>query len=137
MGTTYREFVDNIEALVITGVTRRYQTGRPDSLNSADLPVLWVQLPRGTEGNPAVFLGMGGWPTMTADLVIAVNAVGQSTGRQNFEDSVDMMDNITAAIRANNCGMTKSKVTWSIILTTRAIAGNDYWIIITTITGNG
>ena len=135
--TTYREFVDNIEALVIEGVRRTSTTGRFDSLETDDLPAQWVQLPRATEGAITAFTGMGGWPAMTAELVIAVEAVGQSTGMQNFEDAVDMMDNITTTLRASDCGITKSKITWNIVLAIRQVAGNEYWALVTTITGSG
>lgn len=135
--TTYRQFVDRLEALVITGVTRQFETGRPDALNTDDLPAQWVQFPRSSEGRPTTFEGNGGWPTMRAELVIAVEAVGQNTGMANFDAAVDMMDNITTTLRANDCGITKSKVTWALTLTIRAVAGVDYWVIIAGIEGSG
>lgn len=135
--TTYRQFVDAFEALVIDGVTKQFEQGRPDSLNHSDLPAQWVQFPRGTEGFPTVFSGMGGWPTMVLDLVIAVEAVGQNTGMENFDNAVDMMDNITSALQSKDCGVPKSKITWSIILTVRAVAGVNYWAVVTTVTGSG
>ena len=139
--TTYREFVDSIEALVIVGVAKQYEVARPDSLNTSDLPAQWVQFPRGDEGVPTVFgesgNRMGGWPTMIAELVIAVEAVGQSTGPENFDLCVDFMDNISDTLRANDCGISVSKITWSIILTVRAVARVNYWSVVTTITGKG
>lgn len=135
--TTYRQFVDRLEALVITGVIKRLKTGRPDSLNTDDLPAQWVQFPRSADGRPTTFSGNGGWPTMRAELVIAVEAVGQNTGQVNFDAAVDMMDNVTAVLVANDCGITTAKITWTIILTVRAVAGVDYWVVATTIEGYG
>lgn len=135
--TTYRQFVDRLEALSITGVTKQFDQGRPESLNSSDLPAQWVQFPRSDEGAITSFEGMGGWPTMRAELVIAVEAVGQNTGMENFDNAVDMMDNIATTIRVNNCGIAKSNVAWSLVLTVRAVAGVNYWVIIATIEGRG
>ena len=134
--TTYRAFVDNIEALVVTGVNRRYTQGPPSS-EAADRPFQYVRFPRGTEG-PLVFGESGGPPTMVAELVICVEAVEQNTQGANFDAAMDMMDNVGTAIRAaGNCWPGKSKPTWEIRLAIDTVAGFDYWAVIATITGRG
>jgi hypothetical protein len=135
--TTYRQFVDRLEALAIAGVNKRYTQGPPQSLNTADMPAQWVQFPRSNEGTITSFVGNGGWATMIAELVIALEAVGQNTGPENFDAAVDMMDNITTVLRANDCGITMSKVRWNLVLTVRAVAGVNYWVVIATLEGNG
>lgn len=135
--TTFRQFVDRLEAIAVTGVKLSSTTGRPNSLNSSDLPAKWVQFPRGEDGTFTVFDGVGGWPALHAEIAIAVEAVGQSDGPENFDLSVDMMDALQAALEDTECGITKTKITWNIVLTIRAVAEVAYWTIVSTVSGKG
>lgn len=134
--TTFRTFIDNIEALSVTGVTRRYTQGPPAS-EAAGCPFQYVRYPKG-EQRGIVFGEGGGPPTMTAELVICVEAVGQNVQPENFDDTVDMMDNVNTAIRAAGlCWPGKSKAEWQIRMGIDTVAGTDYWAVIATITGSG
>lgn len=138
--TTFRSFVDALEALTITGVTKTFTKGPPKSLNAASLPAHWVQLPRGEEGATVFGEFRGAFPTFIADVVIAVNAVGLGEGPyNNFDDTVDMMDNLAAALGGVlACDViTKSKHSWVIRQTVVIVAGNEYWAVVATVTGNG
>jgi hypothetical protein len=138
MATTFTQFVNALEAVVVTGVNRRYGNGPPQSLNSSDLPAQWVQLPRG--GDTTITFGsLGGWPTLAADFVIAVEAVGQNVTDVNFPLTVSMMDNVMSAFTsAETCGLfTKSVPTYEIRQTVVQVAGIDYWAVIATVTGRG
>lgn len=138
--TTFRSFVDALEALSITGVNKTYPKGPPKSLNAADLPAQFVQLPRGDEG-ATVFGEFGGvFSTFTAELIVAVNAVGLGEGPYiNFDDTVDMMDNVSTALGSvASCDViSKTKHSWTIRQGIVAVAGNDFWAVIATVTGNG
>ena len=132
---TFRTFVDNIEALVVAGVTRSYTQGPPGSLDAADLPSSWVQFPFGEEG-PTVFGEQGGNTELQADLIVAVQAYGLGTPPLNFDATVNMMDAVAVAIRATgNCWPANSKARWSIRLGLATVSGNDYWAVITRIRG--
>lgn len=138
MATTFTTFVDALEAVAVTGVNRYYTAGPPQSLNSSDLPAKFVQLPRGDDAT-ITFGSLGGWPTLTADIVIAVEAVGQNVSAANFPATVAMMDALmTAMSLAEACGtFTKSVPTYTIRQTVIPVAGNDYWAVIATVTGRG
>ena len=137
--TTFRSFVDALEALSVTGVVRAYDQGPPKSIEGEDLPAMWVQLPQGAE-TPLVFGEFDGWDTYQADVVIAVEAVGhQEEPFQNFDLTVDMMDNISSALSSvASCGIiTKTKHSWTIRQTIVQVSGVDYWAVVTRVTGSG
>ena len=134
--TTMAEYSDALEALEITGVVRTYQ-GPPRSLQAADLPSRWVQLPVGEEG-ALTFGTHGGWPTMTAELVIAYEVGAQNIQEPNFQNTITQLDNVNAALRgAGPTGLGKSHIEWSIRQDQLIVAENYYWAVIATITGRG
>jgi len=134
--TTYRSFVDALEALTITGVVRQYTQGPPvGSPGTADCPFQYVRYPGGDEV-PLVFGEQGGWPTLRADLLVCVEPVGQNLTPENFDDTVDMMDNMATALRGQSC-TTKAHVTWSIRQIIDTVAGQQYWAVLATVEGHG
>lgn len=138
MTITFRTFIDNIEALSISGVVRAWHRGPPVKLETPDLPASWVQLPAADEIS-LVFDCIGGWPTLRATLVVAYEAVAQSRQPDNFDGTVDMMDNIVTALRAitarNWPGA--NKATWTMRQGIATVAGNNYWAIFTEFEGTG
>ena len=137
--TTMREFVDNLEAITITGVVRQYTQGPPTSANDADMPCSYVKLPRIDEG-PMVLQNQGGWPTLRATHVILVEAVVQNLQPVNFDAAVDMMDEMSTALRGTDaeCGtLAKSPITWSQRQGIETVAGVEYWAIFTDVEGQG
>ena len=136
MPTTYRSFVDNLEGLTITGVNRQYLKGPPANPPvSGDCPFQYVRYPGGDEA-PLVFGEQGGWPTLRAELIVGVEPVGQNRVYENFDDTVDMMDNINTALRAATC-FTLSKLRWQIRQIIDTVAGQDYWAVQCTVEGSG
>lgn len=136
MPTTYRSFVDALEALVVTGVVRRYTQGPPmGAPGVADCPFQYVRYP-GSDEIPIVFGEQGGWPTLRAELVIGVEPAGQDTAFQNFDATVDMMDNLATALRGAAC-ITKNKLHWSQRQITDTVAGQQYWAVVANVEGSG
>ena len=134
--TTYRSFVDALEALDITGVVRRYTSGPPAGAPGVgDTPAQYVRYPGGEE-IAIVFGEQGGWPTLRAELVLLVEPVAQSMQGRNFDLTVDMMDNLSSALRAAAC-MTRGKLHWSVRMAIDTVAGTDYWAVIASVEGNG
>ena len=133
--TTYANFVTNLGDLSVTGVTRK-RDEPPASLNTADLPTMWVQFPIGEEG-PITLAAHGGWPTFKAQLVVAYEAVGQNTQAANFSGTVAMMDNVASALRTAVGTVVKGKITWTIHQGSVTVAGNDYWAVIADVEGHG
>ena len=134
--TTYVEYVDGLEALVVSGVARRYASGPPLSLNTADLPAQWVQLPAGE--SEAMVLGDASgsrWPTFNADLIVAIEAVGQSTGGANFDAAVATMENLRARLELTD--LTEAPLSWAMRQAIVTVAGQDYWAIVCAVAGQG
>ena len=134
--TTYVEYVDGLEALVVTGVARRYTSGPPLSLNTADLPAQWAQLPEGE--SEAMVLGDASgsrWPTFSADLIIALEAVGQSTGGVNFDATVAMLENLRT--RLERTDLTEAPLSWAMRQAIVTVAGQDFWAIVCAVIGQG
>jgi hypothetical protein len=138
VATSFRTFIDNIEALVVVGITRAYVQGPPAKLETANLPAQWVQLPSANEG-PVVLSGsQGGWPTIRALLVVAYEAVGQSRQGDNFDSTVNMMDAINTAIRATPTAWPGAgHCTWEMRQGKATVAGEDYWAVFVDIEGTG
>ena len=119
---TYRSFVDALEALSITGVNRQYDQGPPiGAPGVADCPFQYVRYP-GADESIVSFGAHGGWPAFRAELVVCVEPVGQNTAWENFDDTVDMMDNMTTALRGATC-FVKSKARWNIRQIIDTVAG--------------
>lgn len=131
--TTYAAFVDAIEALTVTGVTKTYQ-GPPAALNTADLPALWCQAPKGDEA-ALTFTASGGWPTLTVDVFVAIEPAAQSMQAHNFARQVAALDNLAAALRTVH--VCKAPLSWSIRAAMISVAGADYWGVVATVTGRG
>ena len=134
--TTYRSLIDALEALSITGVVRQYTQGPPAGAPStADCPAQYVRYPGGDE-RPLVFGEQGGWCTFRAELVILVEPVAQNVQPENFDDTVDMMDSITTALRNADC-ITLSKLHWNIKMIIDTVANTPYWAVLAVVEGSG
>jgi hypothetical protein len=131
--TSYATFTTALAALTVTGVTRKLDAP-PASLGTADLPAMWPGLPRGEEP-PMTFQAGGGWPAMFCDLVIALEPVGQNTQSANYAATVEMLDNLSTALRgATSIG--RATLRWSITANVQVdVSGTPYWAVIASIEG--
>ena len=102
---TYRTFIDGLEALTVAGITKRYTQGPPPVLQTANLPAQWVRTPgrvaAATTEIGLAFTGAGLDVKFRADLVVAVEATGQSLQFANFDAMVTMVDSVAAALRSD------------------------------------
>lgn len=134
--TKFRAFVDALEAMTVTGVSRNYTQGPPlGAPVDADCPALFVRYPEADEDR-TTFGTHGGWPTFRTDVVIVVEPTGQNTAPANFDATVDMMDNLSAALRDLQC-IVKSKMRWHIKQTMELVAGQEYWAVVASVEGRG
>jgi len=133
--TTYRSFVDALEALVVVGVVRRYTSGPPSGApGTADVPAQYVRYPGGEE-RALVFGEGGGVGTLRAELMVLVEPVAGSTHPRNFDATVDMMDNVAAALRGAPCSI-GGKLSWSVRQVIDTVAGTDYWAVLASVEGH-
>ena len=134
--TTMTVFVNALEALDITGITKTFQ-GPPRKIDTAELPAKWVQLPRASEG-ALTFGTHGGWPELVADLVIAYEPVGQSLQSANFQNTITQLDNVNAALRgAGVTDLGKSHIEWEIRQDIVEVAEVQFWAVVATVTARG
>lgn len=134
--TTMSTFVNALEALSITGVTRTYQ-GPPRKLDTANLPAKWCQIPNSDEG-ALTFGTHGGWPTLVAEMVIAYEPVAQSLQEANFPATVTLLGSVNTALRAaGTTALGKSHIEWSIRQDMITVSEVPYWAVIATVTARG
>src|SRR4051794_14759540 len=97
-GTTYRDFVDGLINLEITGIDTEHHYDRiPEQIN--DTPSKFIRLPQGDEG-PMTASGEGGWPHMRCDIVILVSPVHQNYDKPNYDLTITLIDALCTALRA-------------------------------------
>jgi len=134
--TTIANFVTNLGDITISGVTSKLDAP-PASLKTADLPAQWVQLPSG-ERAPATFQSHGKlWDVLRAQLIVAYEAVGQSTQAANWSATITMMDSVKDAIAASGQTVVKGKVEWIVRQGSVLVNETSYWAVIAEVTANG
>jgi len=134
--TTYAAFCNALADLPVAGVKTR-QRYIPDQVPSANLPLMFVRLPEGSESGITAE-GEGGWPQLSAELVIVVEPVRQNRNEQNQALTVQLIDNLTDALRAVTPGQVcKSKLSWRIVARTAPLGEIEHWAIVARVTGNG
>ena len=137
--TSLAVFMDYLADLSVTGVVVNRGNaliGPPDNVQSADLPMKWVTLPFSNEG-PLTFSGEGGWPTLSGQVVIAMESVNLNTPEARVDAYITMVDNLDTALRAGS--VTKTKMSWTTALETVFIGKDaaEYLALIATVTGAG
>lgn len=136
--TTLTNFYTNLGDITVSGVTRLFDYP-PTSLNSADLPSQWVQSPSVDEG-PMTFGYHGGWPTLRAQLVIAVASFFEGIQSQNYSATLTMADATLTALRAVDVtalSLGKARITWTVSVGKVTVNETDYWAVIADIEGAG
>lgn len=131
--TTYAGFVSGLAGLGVSGVATALSYP-PAALNTADLPVMWVQLPRGESG-ALTFQANDGWPTLRADVVIAVEAVGQEQQAGNAAAAMALMDALAMAL--GSADICRGPLSWAIRQGIVEVAGISYWAVIAQVEGRG
>jgi hypothetical protein len=136
--TDFATFVGGLASLSITGVNTKFDH-IPQQLSTAQLPAMFVRLPEGTDGPLTLSTtAQGGWPTLTCEMVIAVEPQGQNRATQNYKATVALIDHINNALRGIKTGdICQSKIRWSIRGEQDWIGEQLYWLIVVRVTGNG
>ena len=134
--TTYLQFLTRLANLNTSGVTRFYRMSEtpPTALNAADLPAQWIDFTGGDEP-PLTFQAGGGWPEFRGRLVVAVMAYGGSTTPESYQACVNMMDNLSDALR--NSDLARGGTSWSIDVAPVVVGDIHYWAVIVEVTAPG
>jgi len=134
MAWPYATYVNNLSGMSVTGVTRKY-TEPPRSLNTADLPAMWPQLPT-AENSSVTLTHISGLRQASVDLIIAVEPYQQSTNNANFAATIALIDNVETALVTNAASFDIDR--WTIRQGILEITeGSAFWILIVTVEGSG
>lgn len=134
--TTVNEFLATLHGLTIAGVTRKLAYP-PTSIPTADCPLQWIQSPALNHGH-MTFEGSGGWPTISAVLIVAIGPVSQSRQEENFEAAVDMLDAVVTALRGMGCSLGKTAPEWDVRVVGDLMVGDHaYWAVVAEVRANG
>jgi hypothetical protein len=130
--STYAAFAAAYGALVVTGVSRRYDHV-PASVNATDLPAQFVRLPNGGRDSGSVSTCAGSGKSRSIELVVLVEAVGLNNAEPNFDATIAVMDALETAI----AGMTKPLpvIGYELRSVGLRVGDTDYWAVVATITG--
>jgi len=129
---TYTEYVAILAGLDVAGVVKVY-TAPPTQLSTAQLPAQWARLPSG-ETAIASMGGQMGLPSLTCDLVIAVEVIGQNTQPANYAKALGIIDALQAALADEALGGVVDS--WTLRMDGEAIGDTAYWVIVATVTGS-
>lgn len=141
--TNYETFLDALGDVVITNVSTRLNAP-PRSVETADLPLSYPSAVLG-EVLREDFMTVktpGGWPQMTANLIVVLEPAEQNTYPANHALTVGLVDDAATAFRGLSHGtLGKRLVGWSIELTNSLIIGGDstrrYWALIIAVEAEG
>lgn len=132
--TSYTDFIGNVAALSVTGISRAY-TEPPSRIASADMPLSFPRLPSGDHGPLTAGGFQGGWPTLRCELVVLVHALMLETDDVKFSDTLTVMDNIATAMRSAD--LASGPVRWSIRTELVTLESGFYHAVITDIETTG
>lgn len=136
MKTPFVTLSNGLADLVVAGVTRRLRY-LPNQISTADLPISFVRLPDGQE-SALTADGIGGWPTRTVELVIAVEPLGQSGNEANHAATLALMDAVDTALRATVPGVWYTgKIAWTMRASQSIIGQTEFWTIIVRVSARG
>jgi hypothetical protein len=123
---TYTQLVNTLRNVTIDGVNRKYDSP-PKKINNADLPVQFPTLPTSDEG-PITFSGVGlELPVMRCGLYVVFEAASQNLNEINFDKTIEMMDNVAAAMRSSQMGRGRK---WSLQTVLLAWGNVNYWAVL-------
>lgn len=137
MTQTVAAFYTALNSLSVTGVTRRYAY-EPNGISTADMPAQWVRLPGNGLGIDSAYASASNATSKerSAELVIAVEAIGQETPGAATTALVAMADNLETALDGWDATR-PGYVNYSIDAGSVAVGGVAYWSLIATVTTRG
>jgi hypothetical protein len=134
--TKLKTFYDALADITVTGVVKKYDNP-PASINTADMPSMWVEFPENDDGF-LTFGTHGGWPTLRGVLVIATKAVSLATQAENYAANLTIADAVNDALRALPGGtLGQGTIEWTMRTGIVVIGQAEYWGVITEVTAHG
>ena len=138
--TAIEDFISTLAAISISGVKRQYGSP-PKKLAAADLPASYPRAPQSEEFS-ITGSDHGGWPKMTAELVLVYEAVNLDTPDANFKGALAAWAIMSTAFRnlplgLNTGALGKSKLDVEMRQDVTTIGGIAYWAVTATVTGYG
>jgi hypothetical protein len=78
--------------------------------------------------------GQMGLPSLTCDLVIAVEVIGQNTQPANYAKTLGLIDALQETLADEALGGVVDS--WTLRMDGEAIGDTAYWVIVATVTGS-
>ena len=128
---TNAAFKTAMENMTVTGVTV-HKGYPPASISSSDLPLAFIAMPSAGLGEYRISCMLNN-KTRTMQYVVCLEAAGQGTQEQNYDLLATAMDNLEAALDTA-LSTTANIYEYDMAAGTYAVAGIEYWAIITTVT---
>ena len=137
MTQTVAAFYTALNSLNVTGVTRRYAY-EPNGISTADMPAQWVRLPGNGLGIDSAFASASNDTSKerSAELVIAVEAIGQETPGAATTALVAMADNLETALDGWDATR-PGYVNYTIAAGPVTVGQVAYWALIANVTTRG
>jgi hypothetical protein len=135
MTVSFTTWINALETLAPTGVTTKITNGPPRELSAAQLPAQWCEVPTGDERCAAAG-AEGGDCTLQCDLVVALEPVKKDSPTADFPTCVTMLDSIHAALRAFVSPLL-GPMRWRSRLAVVTVGPSQYWVVVTSIEGQG
>lgn len=137
--TTILGFLQGLAALDVDGVRRKYQN-KPASVQTADLPCSFVELPDADQ-NRATAWGSANSSTslvISGDLIIAIEPAGQGTPSENTIETATLADAVKDALEASDLmPLIEYRIETSKANVPIFIGQQSYWGVRVMVTGRG
>lgn len=131
--TTLRAFVDALGDLTISGVQLKRKF-IPNKVARGDLPMSYVRIPDASQASSTLTYGMD-LRRGIAELVVIVSPMETGLHSDNFYDTVDMVDSMTAALRAAAADLGMDN--YEIRSEEDTIGDAAYWALVATVEASG
>ena len=131
--TTIAAYVSAIAGLSVSGVNRQYDY-KPISVQTADLPASFVELPEAGRDDTYATTCDGSGKTRTVELVVLLEAVNQSNPEPNYDATVAMMDALETALDGYRTS-SDLLIDYGVTSGGRGLGDAFYWAAIANVTG--
>lgn len=130
--TTYAGFVAIVAGATITGVTTKLDY-IPAAGYTGNLPLSFPRFPGGGINPETLTTCTGDGKTMTMELVVVLEPLGQGNPEPNYEATIAMMDYVEAGLGA--LGDFMPIVEYQIRAEGITLGGVGHWGVVATVTG--
>lgn len=127
-------FVTGLGELEVTGV-KTCRVFAPRSFNAAEFPLSYARLPAPDMAGVESFTGQIGLRSVTAELVVVVEALGLNTQPANMAAALALLDGLHTALTANVEALGIDA--WQIRADVDTLGDVAYWTLVASVEASG